>query len=55
MSPSLEEDMNDDIATEIRTIMETIINYYGSIITTATRILKLNFLNFLAERMQSIN
>ena len=50
MSPNIEEEINDDIATEIRQNMETIIKYYDSINTRTINIQKeLNQLKYLLE------
>ena len=54
MSPPLGEEINDDIATEIRKHMETIITYYDSINTKVTNIQKeINLLKYLWELKKS--
>ena len=54
MSPTLEEEINDDIATEIRKNMEIIIKYYDSINTKVINIQKeLNQLKYLLELKKS--
>ena len=54
MNPIIEEEINDDIAVEIRKNMEIIIKYYDSINTKVINIQKeLNQLKYLLELKKS--